>query len=475
MKKYRWSVCFILFLLAASCAINPVTGKRELSLISEATEISLGQNTDVEIRQLYGAYNDPALTNYVNRIGQKLVPHTHRSHLSYHFAILDTPVVNAFAVPGGYIYVTRGILAMMNSEAELAVVLGHELGHVNARHSVRKMSKLMLVQLGMAVGSALSDTIAKISGVASIGIQLLFLKYSRDDERQADQLGIEYSRSGGYNPGEMIFFFSTLQALGDLSGGHSLPGFLSTHPLTSERIQNTKNQLLSKDKNLSIKQDLYMKNVQNLVYGDDPRQGYIEGNSFFHPNLQFVFSFPRGWKVQNSPSKVMLAPENGNAVLILQAEKHEGPLKNYAEKRAAKIEGRQFISDQHFILNGMNFYRQLYDIVQTNKETLRSFLYCIRKGSFVYTFSALSTAGDFDNYRTPFRKTIRSFKRLTNKSKLSRQPRRIKLIQANGRSTLQQTFKVERMEKDLWPKFAIMNRMNLDYIPQKGKLIKVVR
>jgi predicted Zn-dependent protease len=238
MKRLSLFLFFSLILYAASCAVNPITGKRELSLISESQETSLGEETDKEIRLQYGIYDDPSLSEYIRGVGEKLVPHTHRPHLTYHFSVLDSPVVNAFAVPGGYVYVTRGILAMMNSEAELAAVLGHELGHINARHSVRRMSKLLLVQLGLSVGGALSETFAKISGVASLGIQLLFLKYSRDDEREADRLGVEYSRNAGFNPGEMVGFFASLQKLGDLSKGASLPGFLSTHPLNRERIQN---------------------------------------------------------------------------------------------------------------------------------------------------------------------------------------------------------------------------------------------
>ena len=174
---------FLLF-LAVACAINPVTGKYELSLISEEQEIALGKETDAEIRLQYVIYDSPALNEYIKKVGMALAPHTHRPHLVYHFAVLDIPVANAFASPGGYIYVTRGLLAMMNSEAELAAVLAHELGHVNARHHVQRLSNLLLVEFSLTLGSALSDTFAEISGAASIGIQLLFLKYSRDDERE---------------------------------------------------------------------------------------------------------------------------------------------------------------------------------------------------------------------------------------------------------------------------------------------------
>ncbi|MDH4272678.1 MAG: M48 family metallopeptidase, partial [Candidatus Aminicenantes bacterium] len=273
----RWFFVLFLIIGLVGCATNPVTGKKELSLISENQELALGKQTDVEIRQQYGVYGDAALNAYVQSVGRSLAPHTHRPHLDYQFAVLDTPVVNAFAVPGGYIYVTRGILALMGSEAELAVVLGHELGHVNARHSVQRMSEMMLVQVGLAVGSALSDTFAEISGLAGVGVQLLFLKYSRDDERQADTLGIEYAREGAYNPGEMVAFFSSLEKLGDVSGGHALPGFLSTHPLTSERIDRVRQMLTEGDRTLEVKERPYLGRIDGLVYGNDPRQGYVEG------------------------------------------------------------------------------------------------------------------------------------------------------------------------------------------------------
>jgi len=475
MKKLGVSLCFSLLLIAAACAVNPVTGKRELILISEQYEIELGKETDAEIRQEYGAYNDPHLNQYVRQVGMTLVPYTHRPHLTYHFIVLDSPVVNAFAVPGGYIYVTRGILAMMNSEAELAVVLGHELGHVNARHSVRKLSKLLLVELGVAVGSALSETFAKISGVASIGIQLLFLKFSRDDERQADQLGVEYSRRGGYNPNEMINFFNTLQKLGDLSGGQSLPGFLSTHPLTSERIQNTQGMIRENDQQLRINQNSYLKRIDNMVFGDNPQQGFVEGNTFYHPQMRFYFSFPQGWKLQNKASKVVLASEDGNAAVVLQAEKSSDGLDSYAQKKAQSLEKKQFIRDKRLTINGMASYYQLYDIAQDDKDDLRVGMYFIRKGENIFTFFALSTAQNYNNYDFQFETLAGSFNILRDKAYLNRKPKRIKLYRPTGREALQRIFQKAGMEEELWSKFAIMNGKGLHEISDKNQVLKIVR
>ncbi len=475
MRKIAPVLCFALVILSIYCAINPVTGKRELSLISEQEEIALGKQTDGEIKAQYGTYGDQGLITYVQRVGQSMTAQTHRPHLTYHFAVLDTPVVNAFAVPGGYIYVTRGILALMNSEAELAVVLGHELGHVNARHSVTKLSQLMLAQLGLGVAGAISETFAKLSGAASIGIQLLFLKFSRDDEREADALGVEYSRKGMYNPGEMINFFASLEELGDLSGGQSLPGFLSTHPLTRERIQNAKDKLLESDLQLKIEKNGYMNAINNMVFGPDPRQGYVEKNAFYHPELRFSFVFPEDWQVQNTPTQVTLATKDGHAGVILQAEKTSENLKDYASKIAAKIENGQFIDERSFKINGLASYHQVYDISQQEGENIRTRLSYIRKNGFIYTFLALSAQNEFSRYDRELQSIVSSFQELRDARYLNRKPLRIRLVNANGRENLQAIFQKTGMEKELWPKFAIMNGMELDSTPKSGQTIKVVR
>jgi len=475
MKKATLLICAFLLLLAASCAVHPVTGRRELSLISEKQEIALGDQTDKEIRSQYGIYDDSSLNQYVEKIGIALAPHTHRPHLTYHFSVLDTPVVNAFAVPGGYVYVTRGILAMMNSEAELAAVLSHELGHINARHGVRKMSKLLLVQLGLGVGGALSETFAKISGVASVGIQLLFLKYSRDDEREADVLGVEYSRKGDFNPGEMVVFFDSLQRLGDLSEAASLPGFLSTHPLTSERIRDVKAMLQEEDSQLRIQKRPYLRSINNIVFGEDPRQGYVEENIFYHPQLRFFFSFPEDWTLKNTPSQVVLASKDGNGAVVLQAEKSSEKLSLYAQKKTANIEGKHFLREQDLTINNFSAYQQLFDVVRQDKEDLRLQLTCLRKGSYIFSFTALSTVYDFKKYDRQFHSTVGSFDELRDKVHLNRKPKKLRLIQANGRETLRQMFMKAGMDKDIWPKIAIMNGMELNQTPERNQIIKIIK
>ena len=477
MKKtwVRFTTLFLLAALAASCAINPVTGKRELSLISEEGEIALGQETDGQIRQQYGVYPDPALAAYVTAVGQKMVPITHRPKLKYTFQVLDTSVVNAFAVPGGYVYVTRGVLAMMNSEAELATVLGHELGHVNARHSVRRMSEMILIQVGLLIGSALNKTFAELAGIASIGIQLLYLKFSRDDERQADSLGVDYARKASFNPGPMIGFFASLQKLGDMQGGHSLPGFLSTHPLNSERVKNVTAMLLPGDNSLTYNRDEYLRQLNNVVYGDDPRQGYVEGNAFYHPTMHFTFAIPAGWKVDNTHSQVTIVSPDTEAGFILEAEQTQDSLASFASKKAQAIENKQFLNEQSLVINGLTSLHQLYDIPQQEADTLRVRLSFIRKGGMVYSFTALSKASGFGGYDPNFQNMLMSFRDLNDPRYLSRQPARLRIIKPDGLQNLQAIFQANGIKKDLWPKLALLNGLELAEVPPPSRLVKVIR
>ena len=463
-------------LLAAACAVNPVTGKKELSLFSEQQEIALGRQTDIEVRGQYGAYADERLTAYVAASGRTIARGTHRPGLPYAFVILDTPVINAFAVPGGYVYLTRGILALMGSEAEMAVVVGHELGHVNARHSVRKMSQMILVQAGLVIGSALSDTFAKISGFAGIGIQLIFLKFSRDDEREADRLGVEYARKAGYDPSRMVDFFTSLQKIGDLSGkGTSLPGFLSTHPLTGERVKNVGGMLLASDRSLREGDAAYVGRIDGLVYGDDPRQGFVEGRGFYHPGLRFQCALPEGWKVQNTPTTVTLASPDEDAAVVLSAERTSQDLEAYAKTKAGALEGGTFLDGRSSLVHGLSCLHRTYDVAQPKKENLRVRYSFIRKGDSIFAFAALATASGFGRRDAEFRGVVDSFQELRDPARLNRQPRRIRIVSADGARTLRTFFEEAGMAKDLWPRFAVMNGLAADAVPARGRPVKIVR
>src|SRR5688500_8693620 len=231
MRWFIHPIGFILiFLLFDSCAKNPVTGKRDLMLMSESQEVAMGKESDPDIIKFFGLYDDKNLQKFIEEKGQQMAAVSHRKNLKYEFKIVDSPVVNAFAVPGGYVYFTRGIMAHFNNEAEFAGVLGHEIGHITARHSAKQYSKAMLAQLGLVAGSALSPTFAQYADLANTGVSLLFLKFGRDAESQSDRLGVEYSTKINYDAHQMAGFFQTLDRLQGLSGNEEVPTFLSTHP-----------------------------------------------------------------------------------------------------------------------------------------------------------------------------------------------------------------------------------------------------
>jgi len=476
-KAVRFSAVVLIVGLVIACAVNPVTGKKQLSFISEQGEIEMGKETDAQIRQEYGFYDDKELTAYVTKIGMAMAPLTHRPKLEYHFAVLDSPVVNAFAAPGGYIYVTRGILAMMNSESELATVIAHELGHVNARHSVVQMSKLILAQIGLVAGSLLSEDFAKYAGVASLGMQLLFLKFSRDDENEADQLGVEYARDGRSDSVESINFFTTLQRYGDLSGGNSsLPGFLSTHPSDASRIAHIKQMVGELDLEIPINRAAFLRQIDGIVYGDDPRQGFVEGGSFHHPGLGFSFTPPQGWDVQNSPAQVTMAGDDGNAAVIFGAETSPDDIAVYGRNKIAQIEGRQDVSEQSSTINGMATFHETCTIIQQNQDPIRARFAFIRKGNLIYTFTALSKSADFGRYDPAFRNVIGSFRSLNDPKLLNRQPRHLAVVRADGRRSYREYFEQAGAAKDKWPQMAVMNGADKpEVVPASGTEVKVVR
>ena len=460
-------------------------------LISENMEIKMGKDIDRGLRLEYGLYNDPQLRSYVARIGHKLAPHTHRPHLKYHFAILDTPVENAFAAPGGYIYITRGLLAMMNSEAELATILGHELGHVNARHSARQMTRSILVTLGIVVASELSKDIKKIAPVSMIAAQLLFLKYSRKDEYQADALGVEYSFKAGYSSGEMVKFFTSLQRLTKTKGSARLPNFLSTHPLTPRRIERVKELLMAEKYSqpdglptLMVDRYGYLQTLNGLVYGTNPRQGYVEGRAFYHPDMKFYFSIPYGWKVSNTAKQVTLAPRDSKAVIILKTENTSEPLDSYTQKMMKSISNPQVIQQRYMSVNGLDAYHTLLEFLPSSGESategetsneINVRLSCIRKGSTIFSFFSAAATPDFSTYQHDINNTINSFNGLYSPQHLKRKPLRVYVKRVKRQQSLKNFLLHLVIPNQNWNKISLINAMELDQQLSRNQLVKVIQ
>src|SRR2546425_356380 len=313
-----------LAVFAAGCAVNPATGSRQLTLVSESQEIALGRDYDQQVAASIGIYADSGLQRYIQQFGARLAASSERPNLPWSFRVVDDPVVNAFALPGGFIYVTRGILAHLNSEAELAGVVGHEIGHVTARHSASQMTKQQLAQVGLVVGSIASSEFGRYAGLASQALGVLFLKYSRDNERQADDLGLRYMRRVNYDPREMPHVFEMLARVSQAQGGGRVPEWLATHPDPKTRRGRIEQEIAALPQNftgVAVNRDSYLRRLDGLVFGNNPREGYFKDSHFFHPELRFRVTFPEGWTTSNgSEAVVAVSPEKDAAVELSVAK-----------------------------------------------------------------------------------------------------------------------------------------------------------
>lgn len=370
-KSFIPIIIFLLLgLIFPSCALNPVTGKKEFSLMSHKQELALGQQSDPSIIASFGLYEDEALQKFINDKGTAMAKISHRSDLEFKFRILDSPVVNAFAVPGGYVYFTRGILAHFNNEAEFAGVLGHEIGHITARHSAKQYTKATIAQVGLFAGMILSEDFRKYADAANTGLQLLFLKFGRDHESQSDRLGVEYSTKVGYDAHEMANFFKTLDRVSGGSEGR-IPEFMSTHPDPLNRFEKveelaTEWQTKEAGSNYKVNRDSYLRMIDGLIYGDDPRQGYVENFQFYHPELKFQYKVPNGWKTVNSPQQVQMAPEDGKALMILTLGQGQS-LEESAEKFVT--ENQLTLADaQKIQVNGLPALRIISDQIPQQQQ-----------------------------------------------------------------------------------------------------------
>jgi predicted Zn-dependent protease len=474
----------IILLLIPSCSVNPVTGKKEIILMSEAQEIAMGKTYDPQVVASFGLYEDEKMQQFINEKGKEMGAISHRPQLNYEFKILDSPVVNAFAVPGGYVYFTRGIMAHFNNEAEFAGVLGHEIGHVTARHSAKQQSTQTLAQLGLIVGVIASKEIARYAGQAQQALGLLFLKFGRDDESESDQLGVQYSTKIGYDAHEMAKFFSTLKRMRGGSEAEQIPTFMSTHPDPADRELKveqaaTKWQAGRPRSEFKINRDQYLRMIDGLVYGEDPRQGYVDDNKFFHPELKFEFPIPSGWKSMNSPQQFQMAPDGGKAMMVLKLA--EGQDLEAAASKFLTDNKLQILTKQNKKINGLNAIITIADqpaeVDQNGKKTeaLRFQTYFILYNDLIYQLMGLTRLADFETYKGNFNHTMNNFKRLTNPNRINVKPDRILIKTVNKTGSLKNTLLYFKMPADRLEEIALINGMQLSDTVKQGSLIKIVK
>lgn len=482
-KLYRYTLLAVLFLVIGSCAVNPVTGKRELMLVSEEQEIAMGKQYDPAVVAEFGLYPDETLQKFINEKGQKMAAISHRPELNYEFKVVDSPVVNAFALPGGYIYFTRGILAHFNNEAEFAGVLGHEIGHVTARHGARQQTTQTFGTLGLVVGMIAVPELAQMGESAAQALQLLFLKYGRDHESESDRLGVEYSTKIGYDAHQMAGFFGTLNRL---SGGPEgrVPTFMSTHPDPIDR--NRKVDALAKEwqgknpnEEYAVNRNSYLRMIDGIVYGEDPRQGFVENDNFYHPELKFQFPVPSGWQTQNSPQQFAMGEKNGKAMMILNLGQGQS-LENAAQQTVEQY-SLQVLDSKQTKINGLDAVEMVADIVQQDQQTgqqqtqqVRLHIGLISYNSLIYRMIGVSQRNDFATWQPRFTNVIRNFRTLSDPDKLNRQPERIRIQTVNRTTSLENALRSFGVPADRLKEMSIVNGMELNATVQQGTLIKAL-
>ena len=321
--------CFVLFvsvvaLIASGCTTNPATGESAFTLfMSPADEVRVGAQEHPKILARFGgAYEDPRVGGYVAEIGGRLAANSEMSRFPFTFTVLNSPEVNAFALPGGYVYVTRGLLALANSEAELAAVIGHEIGHVVARHTAQRYSQSVAAGVGVALLGAVVG--GATQQLAQLGSELYLAGFSREQEFEADQLGVRYLKNAGYESYAMGGFLKNLirnKTLQEQIRDDDLPNadFFSTHPNTPDRVARA----AAAGAVGVVGRDALLQNVAGLVFGDDPSQGLIRGRRFSHPDLGLTFEAPPGFRLTNTQQAVYARKRNAAIVRFDAARRDE--------------------------------------------------------------------------------------------------------------------------------------------------------
>lgn len=462
----------VLAVQALACTVNPATGGRQFVLMTEAQEIQLGRDADRDIVAEMGLYPDEDLQNYVKDLGARLAQASERPHLPWTFRVLDDPLINAFALPGGYIYVTRGILAYLDSEAELVGVLGHEIGHVTARHSVSRISRAQLAQLGLGVGMILAPELQPYVGLASTSLELLFLKFSRDDERQADALGVRYMARLGYDPARLAGVMEMLSRVTSEEAGPRGPEWLATHP----NPENREKLILDLAARTPLPQtpplvgrEEFLRRLEGLVFGDNPREGFFEGRTFHHPDLAFSVDFPEGWRTANAKRAVQALSPQQDALLLVTLARESSP-----RAAVAAFLGREGMVGGAIAegsLNGLPSARARFRAT-TAERTLEGEVVAVEHRGARLLVVAYAVASAWDGRQGVLRAAQGSVRPLTEARYLQVSPARLKILAVPRSESLSALLQREGASSRLAAVRAL-NRLEGDPVLPAGFLLKL--
>ena len=468
--------------MVGGCAINPATRGIDFMLVSTEEEAEIGRKSHPQVlAEFGGVYYDPSFAAYVEGVGRKIAAITELQDFEYRFTVLDSPTVNAFALPGGYIYVTRGLLALLDSEAELAGVLSHELAHVNARHGAQRLS-------GMKAEDRICATIGcdfelpVLGDTAAVGIRLAFGGFTQDQELEADRLGLRYLVAAGYDPRGMTGFLHKLKAQRDLEvrlaglteAQRDSHGYSSTHPLTGTRIEQADALIEGAEAPSGYMGETeYLGAIDGMLYGNRQEYGFVIGRQYAHPIRRVTFTVPEGYTLYTDSRRVTaLGP--GGAIILFEPSRLlvSGPVVEYLTGIWAA--GITLEDVREFRINGLEAATGWLRS-GTSQGPIDFRLVAVRAGTgTIYRFLFLSPTRIAARLSENMRRTTYSFRSLDEDEAKGLRPRRLRIVPAGANDTIEAMVQLNAFPDHAIERFAILNDLGDPPVVQPGRLMKLV-
>ena len=489
--KYLTLLSSALLALAtvAGCARNPVTGGTDATIVSEKGEIEQGRKAHEQVKRFFGVYEDQALQDYVNELGQRLARVSHRPDLEWHFTVTDGDRINAFALPGGYVYIERGIMAYINSEAELASILGHEIGHVTARHSVRQQTQGLTTGL-LATAAAIFSGNRALADLANVGGAAMMRGYGREMELEADRLGAQYMAKVGYDPQYVVKMLGVLknQELFEVDRAKAegrepqiYHGVFSTHPSADQRLQQAvamAGQPFIKPGEVrgTIGRDEYLKKIDGLPFGTSRAQGIIRENRFYHADMGITMAFPKDWVVLNQPTRILAHTRTQDAIIQFTSDRVPDKLspKEFLEK---ELRGRGLNAGEEIESNGMKGYT----VVTRNGSPLDGGAGPVRyvalyhdKTAYIFASASRSSQKGLPAHDRIFLSTAQTLRDIKPSELPLAEPYRIRTVTADANTRMAELAKESPLTRYAEAQLRLINDLYPKKEPKAGDQVKIV-